>query len=44
MDETMQAKNYDHTHWITKEFVGDGHDEKAWRSRLNIPLEFLLKP
>jgi enterochelin esterase-like enzyme len=44
MDETMHANNYDPTHWITKEFAGDGHDEKAWRSRLNIPLEFLLAP
>jgi enterochelin esterase-like enzyme len=44
MDEIMHSKNYDEKHWITKEFVGDGHDEKAWRGRLNIPFEFLLKP
>lgn len=38
----MYEKKYDPTHWITKEFVGAGHDEKAWKSRLNIPFEFLL--
>jgi enterochelin esterase-like enzyme len=44
MDEVMRSKKYDETHWITREFVGDGHDEKAWRNRLHVPLEFLLKP
>ena len=43
MDEVMRSKKYDETHWITREFVGDGHDEKAWRNRLHVPLEFLLK-
>jgi predicted alpha/beta superfamily hydrolase len=43
MDDVMRSKNYDNKHWITKEFVGAAHDEKSWRERLNIPLEFLLK-
>ena len=44
MDEIMRSKNYNDKQWITKEFIGAGHDEKAWRSRLHIPLEFLLNP
>lgn len=44
MDQIMRSTNYDEKHWITKEFVGASHDEKAWKSRLNIPLQFLLNP
>ena len=44
MDEIMRLKNYNNKLWITKEFVGTGHDEKARRSRLNIPLQFILEP
>lgn len=29
--------------WMTEVFVGGDHNEKAWRERLDIPLQFLLK-
>jgi predicted alpha/beta superfamily hydrolase len=44
MDEIMRLKNYNNKLWITKEFMGAAHNEKAWRSRLNIPLQFILEP
>jgi predicted alpha/beta superfamily hydrolase len=44
MNALLLAKNYDEKQWIIKEFVGAAHDEKAWRTRLNVPIEFLLKP
>jgi enterochelin esterase-like enzyme len=44
IDKIMRDKFYDDKHWITKEFLGAGHDEKSWSERLNIPLEFILKP
>ena len=43
VDEIIKAKGYDSTNFITKEFPGEDHSETAWRKRLHIPLEFLLK-
>lgn len=42
MDEIMIQKHYTKEQWITREFLGEGHDENAWRKRLSIPFEFLL--
>jgi len=28
--------------WITKKFQGEEHSERAWRKRVDIPIEFLL--
>ena len=42
-DAIMQRKGFDSLHWLTREFVGEDHSEKAWRKRLSIPLQFLLK-
>lgn len=42
-DEVIQSKGYSAENWITKEFVGEDHSEKAWAKRLSIPLTFLLK-
>ena len=43
VDEVMKAKGYSDKNWITKFYPGQDHSEKSWNSRLNIPLEFLLK-
>ena len=42
-DEIIKKKGYTNVNWITKEFPGDDHSEKAWRKRMAIPLTFLLK-
>jgi hypothetical protein len=28
--------------WLTKQFAGAEHPERAWRERVHIPLRFLL--
>jgi enterochelin esterase-like enzyme len=43
VDVILKAKGFSNKNWMTKEFVGDDHTEKSWRSRLGIPLFFLLK-
>ncbi len=43
VDEIMRKKGYNHTNWMTKEFAGEDHSEKAWSNRLNIPLTFILR-
>ena len=42
VDETMEAKGYDRSNWMTEEFSGDAHVEEAWANRLDNPLVFLL--
>lgn len=42
VDKTMKEKGYSSKNWITKEFTGHDHSEKAWAKRLGIPLLFLL--
>ncbi|KAK3582505.1 hypothetical protein CHS0354_024053 [Potamilus streckersoni] len=39
IDTLVQFKGYTEEHWMTKKFVGAAHDERAWRSRLHIPIE-----
>ena len=41
-DKIMVAKGYSDKNWITREFIGENHSEKAWNKRLDIPLTFLL--
>jgi len=43
VDVIMKEKGYTDKNWITKYFPGQDHSEKAWRERVHIPLEFLLK-
>lgn len=43
VDEIMVAKGYTKENWITKRFEGENHSENAWKKRLHIPMEFLLK-
>lgn len=41
-DAIMKQKRYTPKNWQTKEFVGQDHSEKAWNSRLHLPIVFLL--
>jgi enterochelin esterase-like enzyme len=41
-DEIMKSKGYKKKNWITKEFPGEDHTEKAWNRRFEIPVRFLL--
>ncbi len=38
----MIKKGYSEKDWVTKEFLGEDHTERAWTKRLNIPMRFLL--
>jgi predicted alpha/beta superfamily hydrolase len=42
-DEIMKAKGYTLKNWVTREFPGDNHSEKAWNKRFSIPALFLLE-
>lgn len=43
MDEVMRKLGYVHgRNWLTCTFEGAEHNERAWRDRLHVPLEFLL--
>lgn len=42
VDSVMRELGYDSTLWITKKFPGQDHSENSWKSRLNIPLEFMM--
>lgn len=42
VDSLMNSKGYTAANWITREFPGEDHTERAWARRLPIPLEFLL--
>ena len=41
-DEVMRQKGFSAKNWITREFPGEDHSEKAWKKRLDVPLRFLL--
>jgi predicted alpha/beta superfamily hydrolase len=44
MDHSMRQLGYSQgVDWITMKFSGAEHNEAAWRARVHIPLEFLLK-
>ena len=43
-DAIMKERGYTSGNWMSREFPGENHSEKAWAKRLAIPLEFLLKP
>ena len=42
-DSIVLLKGYSPENFLTRQFIGHGHDEKSWRNRLHIPLIFLLK-
>lgn len=43
VDAIFQSKGYTKDTWITQKYEGENHSENAWRKRLHIPVEFLLK-
>jgi predicted alpha/beta superfamily hydrolase len=43
-DAVMKKKGYHKHLWMTKGFKKEDHSERAWRSRLHIPLTFLMHP
>lgn len=44
VDTQMKTTGYtEGTNWITKSFPGEPHSERAWRKRVDIPLQFLLR-
>ncbi len=42
VDNLMKSKGHTNNNWITKYYPGEGHSEKSWNKRLNVPIEFLL--
>ncbi|MGL4347263.1 MAG: alpha/beta hydrolase [Chitinophagaceae bacterium] len=44
VDSLLYHKKMDKQHFKTLKFVGDSHVDAAWRNRIHIPLQFLLKP
>jgi len=42
-DKIMKAKGYSKKNWLSREFPGEDHSERAWNKRLPIPILFLLK-
>ena len=43
VDAIMKQKKYRPSNWISRSWPGQDHSEKSWRSRLDVPLAFLLK-
>lgn len=43
MDGVLRTLGYaEGTQWLTRKFPGAEHSERAWRERVDLPLEFLL--
>lgn len=43
MDAALRAAGYEEgRNWTTRRFEGAAHDERAWRARVEVPLQFLL--
>jgi len=43
VDGIMRAHGFTKKNWMTREFPGEDHSERAWNKRLEVPLIFLLK-
>lgn len=43
-DRVLQQKGFRAKSWITRSWPGQDHSERSWRSRLAVPLTFLLAP
>ena len=43
VDDVMRDRGYTKKNWITKYYPGEDHSERAWKKRLDVPMEFLLK-
>jgi predicted alpha/beta superfamily hydrolase len=45
MDAVMEETGFrSGVNWMTRKFPGAEHSERAWRERVHVPLEFLLRP
>jgi enterochelin esterase-like enzyme len=42
VDGVMKKRGYSPENWMTVKFEGEGHNEKAWANRLEVPVNFLL--
>ncbi len=42
VDSIMNNKGYASSQWMSRNWPGQDHSERSWRSRLQVPLEFLL--
>ena len=43
MDSAVEAAGYERgVNWTTRKFDGHDHSERSWRSRVDVPLRFLL--
>lgn len=43
MDTAVEAAGYERgVNWTTRKFDGHDHSERSWRSRVHVPLQFLL--
>ena len=43
VDKVFLSKGYNAGNFLSRSFPGDDHSESAWRKRLFIPIEFLLR-
>jgi len=43
-DAVLRKKGFSEKNWISLNWPGQDHSEKSWRSRLEVPMEFLLRP
>ncbi len=44
VDKVLRRRGYiEGDHWVSRRFDGEDHSEQAWRRRVDIPLQFLLK-
>jgi predicted alpha/beta superfamily hydrolase len=43
VDEILREKRYKSSQWISRSWPGQDHSERSWRSRLEVPVVFLLK-
>jgi enterochelin esterase-like enzyme len=43
VDAIMKQKKYSKSDWISRSWPGQDHSEKSWKSRLDVPVTFLLK-
>lgn len=42
-DSILIEGGYNVTNWLTRKFEGQDHSERAWNSRLQVPLKFLVE-
>jgi hypothetical protein len=43
IDALLKSKGYSKKYWITKEFLGAEHNEKAWQTRFPDVLKFIMQ-